>query len=240
MNINNIDYRSKYLKYKSKYLLLKELEGGDVDDTEAPKYSKEIMNAASAINLRELLSLKPFIEQLDVMAQANKQVAKAELREAKEAASTIADAATAVQRAVDTKNPEDVKAALEAAKDLKTPKEFRSFTEEAARPKKNLSDKDKLDLIAKVKQGKQSSKKARNIYVQENKEKGDQVRKDRDEKRKARNESESDSDEATNMFRSLSLSDSDMRTSSPTKPQQKLGVKTESLPPSKKSNLKSD
>jgi hypothetical protein len=111
MNINSIDYRSKYLKYKAKYLLLKELEGGVVSDEEESKIPKEIARAASGINVMELLLLKPFLEELDDLAQANKQEAKKEFIKAKKAVAATANAKDKTELALINLTDKNVKEA---------------------------------------------------------------------------------------------------------------------------------
>jgi hypothetical protein len=125
MNINKIDYRSKYLKYKAKYLLLKELEGGGDEEEEAAaaevaekteaKIPKDIARAASGINVRELLSLKPFLEKLDDLAQARKQEAQtavAKARTVAAASSAAVSAITQVESNPTSKNLEIAKQAV--------------------------------------------------------------------------------------------------------------------------------
>jgi hypothetical protein len=241
MNINNIDYRSKYLKYKAKYVLLKELEGGREEGegedmpTMASKMSSKVVNAAASLNLMELNDLLPLIQKLDMDAKVEKKKikkqAKALLKQADEAVTATSNAVSALEEV--NKNPSQVNLdkATDAVEELKG--EYKSFVAQAAargasKPQRDKTPEEKQKLAQSVRDGKKNSKIAKE---QQNSDKAEKIRQDRQDRKDRKNllDSDEDADTASDMFSSLSTSSLVDQ-----KQPQRLGLRNESLPKTKR------
>jgi hypothetical protein len=196
MNINNIDYRSKYLKYKAKYVLLKELEGGGGEGEDMPtmasKMSSKITNAATSLNLMELNDLLPFIRELDRKAKDDKKQYKKQAQEAKKNAEVTSNAVSALEEVEQNPSVANVNRAKGAVEELE------------------------LELASKptgVKINK--AQEAKDKFIQGNKLKADIVRAERNARKESRKSDDESLDKASNLFQTLT-SDSETPTESDT------------------------
>jgi hypothetical protein len=139
MNINNIDYKTKYLKYKTKYLSLKELEGGGDEGDKNHYIDPGFIN----IDVLRQIYYKEYIEADKAMKEAKQKLveAKTELVQVEAAAN---DAVIGAQAKVDEKQDDFDK----KVQDRQEKKEFlkKARNNNAKDAKNTMSDESKEEM----------------------------------------------------------------------------------------------